>query len=245
MTRALAWGVIPLKDPGSAKQRLAGALSQEEREGLFRAMVRDVLAALHRAALVGGVLLVTNDGQFGELGIQLGMDVMTEPSNDGHTEAVNRGLHAIMARGIDTVFTMPGDIPTVSSAEIDQLLSAHCPAHGPAPASIAAPISADPPAVTIAPAGDELGTNGIVLSPPSAIRLRFGDNSFFLHLNSARAAGIEPTVVTLPGFALDVDHPRDLKAFCATPTDTQAYYYLQSHGILNRLNCSGFNPSGA
>ena len=47
--------------------------------------------------------------------------------------------------------------------------------------------------------------------------LRFGDNSYFPHLDAARRCGIEPTVIRLPGIAMDIDHPADLAHFLRLP----------------------------
>src|SRR5204862_344412 len=93
--------------------------------------------------------------------------------------------------GAGGMLTLPGDIPLVTAAEIAQLLDAHRPA----------------PAFTIAPSHDELGSNALIVSPPDAVSLRFGDNSFFPHLAAAEARGIRPTILPLPGIALDSDNP--------------------------------------
>ena len=77
------------------------------------------------------------------------------------------------------MMTMPGDIPRLSPAEIAATLAAHRAA----------------PSFTIVPAHDDLGSNAIVCSPPDAVPLRFGEDSFFPHLDAARAQGIEPLVV--------------------------------------------------
>ena len=53
----------------------------------------------------------------------------------------------------------------------------------------------------------------VIVSPPLAVTLRFGDNSYYPHLDAARAAGIEPTIVRQPGIAMDIDHPADLAMF--------------------------------
>ncbi len=109
------------------------------------------------------------------------------------------------------MITLPGDIPAVTAAEIDAVLAAHGRA----------------PAFTIVPAPDDLGSHAVLLSPPDALVLRFGDNSFFPHLDAARAHGIEPKVVRLPGIAMDIDHPADLAAFLRLPqskgTRTRAF----------------------
>ena len=44
-------------------------------------------------------------------------------------------------------------------------------------------------------------------SPPDAVQLRFGEDSFRPHLAAAGAAGFVPAVVPLPGIALDIDGP--------------------------------------
>src|SRR5258707_490022 len=97
-----------------------------------------------------------------------------------------------------------------ASAEITQLLAAHRPA----------------PAFTIAPSRDEQGSNAIICSPPDAVPLRFGEDSFFPHLRAAEAKGIRPTVLRLPGIALDVDTPEDLAALTLVPAATRAHALL-------------------
>jgi 2-phospho-L-lactate guanylyltransferase len=111
------------------------------------------------------------------------------------------------------MLTMPGDIPLVTADEIEQLIAAHGPA----------------PAFTIAPAHDELGSNAILMSPPDAVPLRFGDNSFFPHLAAARGCGIEPCVVHLPGIAFDIDNPQDLAHFARLGSRTRAGMLLAEH----------------
>ena len=98
------------------------------------------------------------------------------------------------------MLTLPGDIPLVTPAEIEQLLAAHLPA----------------PSFTIVPSHDERGSNAIACSPPDAVPLRFGENSFYPHLAGAEACGIGPNVLHLPGIALDIDNPDDVVSFMRT-----------------------------
>ena len=53
----------------------------------------------------------------------------------------------------------------------------------------------------------------MICSPPDAVPLRFGDNSYYPHLDAARRCNIEPTVIHQPGIAMDIDHPADLAIF--------------------------------
>ena len=63
--------------------------------------------------------------------------------------------------------------------------------------------------------------------------LRFGENSYFPHLEAARRCGIEPTVIRQPGIAMDIDHPVDLAAFLRLPQSagTRTRAFLEEAGI--------------
>ena len=86
---------------------------------------------------------------------------------------------------------------------------------------------------TISPAHDHLGSNTVICSPPDAVPLRFGDNSFYPHLEAAEQSGIEPTVMPQPGIAMDIDHPVDLAAFLRMPQSvgTRTRAFLEEAGI--------------
>jgi len=64
--------------------------------------------------------------------------------------------------------------------------------------------------MTIVPARDEQVSNCIVLSPPTATPLRFGPNSYFPHLETARKLGVSLQTLKLSGIGLDIDAPVDL-----------------------------------
>lgn len=206
------WAVVPVKDPAQAKQRLSSVLSPAHREGLFRAMAADVFAALAEASALAGVLVVSRDPALATSARDLGFEVLAEPSNDGHTAAVNRGIASLMARGVESVLALPADLPTLRAQEIDTLVASLGPA----------------PDVVIAPAADEQGSNGVLMTPPDVLELRFGDASFFPHLERARAAGVAPRVLHLAGFGLDIDRPDDLERFLACPRHSRAYDYLRN-----------------
>ena len=55
------WAVLPIKNFGQAKQRLASVMSQPERSAMFAASCEDVLQALSNCPALAGVLVVTRD----------------------------------------------------------------------------------------------------------------------------------------------------------------------------------------
>ena len=213
------WAVLPVKAFEGAKQRLSPLLSPVQRRALAEIMLGEVLAALTAARGLAGILVVTCDPRAAEMAVRAGARVTDEGARDGHTGAVVAGLRLLMREGrAGGMLAVPGDIPAVTAAEIEAVLAAHRPA----------------PAFTIAPARDDLGSNAVLCSPPDAVPLRFGDNSFFPHLDAARAAGIEPTVVRqVPGIATDIDSPADLAAFLRLPqaTRTRSFAFLAAEGF--------------
>jgi 2-phospho-L-lactate guanylyltransferase len=204
------WAVVPVKDTASAKQRLAVAVPPTLRRGLALAMLEDVLAALAGASGLAGRLVVTTDPAAIELAARYGAECTADGAADGHTGAVMAAARRLAGEGRGGMLTLPGDIPLVTAAEIAALLAAHRPA----------------PAFTIAPSHDEKGSNAILMSPPDAVPLRFGDDSFFPHLRAAEVRGIAPVVLHLPGIALDIDNPVDLAHFAGHGSRTRAGLWL-------------------
>jgi 2-phospho-L-lactate/phosphoenolpyruvate guanylyltransferase len=121
----------------------------------------------------------------------------------------------LAGEGRQAMLTVPGDIPRVTVTEIAAIIEARRPA----------------PSLTIVPAHDGRGSNAVLCSPPLVMPLRFGDDSFLPHLAAARALGIEPTIVKLPGIGLDIDQPLDVEALlCAEPRmTTRAVRLLEAH----------------
>ncbi len=214
------WAVLPVKAFEGAKQRLAPLLSPAQRRALAEIMLGEVLDALAAARGLGGILVVTCEPRAAALAGRIGARVTAEGAREGHTGAVTAGLRLLAGEGRAGMLAMPGDIPAVTAAEVEAVLAAHR--------------RATPPAFTIAPARDDLGSNAVLCSPPDAVPLRFGDNSFFLHLDAARRAGIAPGVVRgVPGIATDIDTPDDLAAFLRLPraARTRTGAFLAAEGV--------------
>jgi 2-phospho-L-lactate guanylyltransferase len=184
---------VPVKDLDAAKQRLVRALAPERRRALARAMLLDVLDAVE-AALPGALVLITRDPDVLALARERRLPCLVETANRGHTAAVAEAQAHARDRGAERFLTLPGDVPCVTPQE----LSAVCRA------------GAGPPAAVFVPSASGLGTNAVLLSPPDVMPLTFGEPSFDSHLAAARARGLAPVVLPLPGLGLDVDAPEDL-----------------------------------
>jgi len=194
---------VPVKDLMHAKQRLTSVLTPDERGELARAMLRDVLRAL-AGAHVDRVWVVTRDAAAAAIARELGAEPVPEAENRGHTAAVALAQAEATRRGARGFLTVPGDVPCVTTDELEQIIEG---------VREGAPV--------FVPSRSGLGTNGVALAPPDAMPLTFGEPSFARHLATARQRGLAPRVLSLPGLGLDVDAPEDLSALLAERSATE------------------------
>jgi len=197
--------LVPVKNSASAKQRLAGVLSQELRTELARAMLHDVLCTLHEWKRCPRVGVVTGDSFAGRLAEEFGFEVIPDFQNPGETGAIEMATQVCVERREESTLVIPGDIPLIQAWELDSIMK-----HAPREGSV------------LAPAGDGRGTNAAYRSPADLFPLRFGNDSFKPHHAAAQATGKPCVVLHLPGIAVDVDNPSDLKQLISLPGETRA-----------------------
>jgi 2-phospho-L-lactate/phosphoenolpyruvate guanylyltransferase len=213
---------VPVKDLVNAKQRLVPVLAPAERRALAEAMLEDVLAAVG-SARVDAVWVVTRDDAVTAAARRFGATIVSEAENRGHTAAVAAAQARARSAGATVFATIPGDVPCVTSAEVDALVSA----------------ADTDPAVVFAASRSGLGTNGVALSPPDALALRFGEPSFDNHVAAARARGVTPRLLRLTGLSLDVDDADDLVALLAEGRGTRSARLVETWDITPRLADAG------
>jgi 2-phospho-L-lactate guanylyltransferase len=211
--------VVPAKDLAQAKQRLAGVLTAEERQGLARAMLEDVLTALAGVPALAGTIVVTREAALAATAHSFGARVIADLRHDGPNAAIMLAAKELSAEGAAGMLAIPADVPLATSAEIGEIAAA---AQG-------------HPAVTLVPALADMGTNAIVLMPSHAIPIRFGRQSFFHHLEAALVRGVAPRILRLRGIGLDIDRPEDLAEFLAYGSATISHAYLDRHDVRTRL----------
>ena len=214
------WAVVPAKDLAQAKQRLAGVLTPEERQGLAQAMLADVLTALAGVPALAGIIVVTREASFAAIARSFDAHVIADLRHEGPSAAIMLAANELAAEGAAGMLAIPADVPLASAAEIGEI----------------AAVTTARPAVTLVPALADMGTNAIALTPSDAIPIRFGKQSFFQHLEAALERGLTPRILRLPGIGLDIDRPEDLSAFLAHRSATRSHAFLEQRGTIERLH---------
>lgn len=205
------WAVLPLKRFQHAKRRLKDTLTPDQREAFFHAMVEDVLAALAGAERLAGILVVSSDAATHALAEQYAAEWLAERGPADLNGAIGQAARHLAARGESGILVVPGDVPLITAAEVDALIEQHGPA----------------PAVSVVAAGDDGGTNALLVSPPDLIEFAYGADSCAKHLAAARAAGVEPQCLDSPGFALDIDRPADLGDLLESGAQRRSVQFLR------------------
>ena len=184
----MSWALIPLKDFSRAKRRLSPALGQAERAALAETLARRAIAAARACHGIDEVVVLSNDHAAASWASSLeGVGSLSCPPDRDLAQVVDHGLHAAARGGVRQALVLMGDLPRVTTADLDALIE-----HG-------APVAA--------PDHHGTGTNALWVDLP-ARPTHFGTpDSLLAH----RQAWPELAVLELPGIALDIDLPRDLR----------------------------------
>jgi 2-phospho-L-lactate guanylyltransferase len=214
----LMWAIVPIKTFARAKQRLANVLNEDERRSLMLAMARDVLTCLSQSETLTGVLIVSRAREADVLAETFATERFAESPNVDLAGALTQAAqHLVSHFAAQGVFVVPADVPAISTDEVDQLVRSHS-------------------QVTVLPDSENVGTNGLICSPPLNIPYIFDGKSFKPHVGAAFANGITPKIVPSSCFALDVDTPNDLMDLYQQQPRSQTAIYLHRSGIASRLS---------
>jgi 2-phospho-L-lactate/phosphoenolpyruvate guanylyltransferase len=219
MTAEPVWAVVPVKPFEVAKLRLAPVLSKLERICLARAMLEDVLDAIGAGRRIAGLIVVTRDADAAAMARQRGAIVFAEESGVRLNGALNLAVRHLAGIGGSGMIILPADIPHVTARTLDGV----------------AVLLGRPPAVVLAEAISDGGTNIFACRPADAVASSFGPDSFHRHLRAALRAGIAPRVIAHENVGRDLDRPEDLTAFLAVRSPTRTHALLSQLEIDRRL----------
>ena len=206
--------VVPVKNPATAKSRLASLLDDRTRRGLVRVMLDDVLSALQASRLVSDVFVVADD----DTPAPGTVNRVPESRNRGYNAAIATALSDARVAAATAMLIVPADLPLVDAGDIDRFVE-----------------GCRKPAMRIVASRDGDGTNALLLAPPDLMPTVFGAASFARHCAAARQTGASVTTVESPGLAFDIDTDHDLHDFCRLDAGSASLSWLRERGVVDRL----------
>ncbi len=193
--------LVPVKNTAEAKSRLAGLLTPEKRRALTLALLRDVLTALTRSHAVSrsgaAIYVVSDDPLVKRIAHAFSVGIMEDSESGDLNAALTDAARCLGKRRAGALWVIPADLARITQSDIDVLFSKH----------------QARPAVTLAPAAGDEGTNALGMSSSGLINFSFGRESFERHSAAARLTDATLNVIHRPGLAFDLDTVDDLKAF--------------------------------
>ncbi|MFX0136002.1 MAG: 2-phospho-L-lactate guanylyltransferase [Candidatus Hodarchaeota archaeon] len=202
--------IIPVKSLELAKLRLSTILNSEQRKMLCINMFKDVIQAANSTKRTNKIVTVSSDPAILDIGSQFG-DIISEQSETNINESINSAIKFTMKKNADSVLIIPGDIPLITSNDIDQIFN----------------YDIDPPIVIISPSLRRNGTNLLFLMPSDIIKIEYGEDSFQKHIEKARNIENQNLIIhNSRNIGLDIDLPEDISLFLKSPSQTLTYQYL-------------------
>lgn len=190
--------IVPVRSLMTGKTRLASSVAPEIRRELTKRMLAITLSACRNSAAIDQILVISPD--IDALAFAHSLDseaigVRQRSDTPGLIPALDQARAVSMVNRFETTIVLFADLPLVNGADV-------------------AAFAQTDGQVVIAPDGEAIGTNGLLLRKgpmeASDFRFQFGADSFRAHLCESHRIGIEPAVVRLPGLSFDLDTPEDL-----------------------------------
>src|SRR5580658_6561056 len=212
--------LVPIKDLRSAKQRLTGVLTPDQRFGLAQSMLTDTIRAVCGVKRADKIFVVTNYVPAIEIAAKYGWEILREERQISESASVDFASKLCARRGIAALLRLPIDLPLVQPSDIDALLATEYAA----------------PAVVMVPSRDGTGTNAILRTPPALFPSHFGPNSFAKHRSEAEQAGAKVVIKRNERLEMDVDDESDLRELLRHDlTHTTTGKWLEEGGVAARF----------
>ncbi|MFH2102685.1 MAG: 2-phospho-L-lactate guanylyltransferase [Chloroflexota bacterium] len=189
------WAIVPVKPLRRGKSRLAGMLTEDQRDRLNRHLLEHILTTLNEVPEIEHTLVVSRDPAALALTREMGGRTVLEDGAPQFNTALKRATIVSQAHGAHAVLVLPADLPLIDSRDVHKILRR----------------GKHAPTVVIVPDRRKDGTNGLFVNPAGMIEYGYGPGSFQRHCERATQAGARLEIIELASIALDLDLPEDLE----------------------------------
>jgi len=181
-------------------------------------MLGDVLDAVEQAREVGGILVLSSDGEARDVSRSRGHDILSFPASSLNVE-VARAARNAEQKGAKAAIVVMADLPLLTGWVLDTLIRE---------GGLHAPLVV---------AGDwrGTGTNILYLRPPTLLHPRFGPGSLGEHLEAARRAGLKCIYFTSMETSLDLDDEEAIARFIRIAESNPLVRLTRTYRELSKL----------
>jgi 2-phospho-L-lactate guanylyltransferase len=195
---------VPMKDPAASKTRLSDSLPDAARARLVRLFYERTLAFLGPVARSTGadIAVVTGSQAAADIARQQSVQVIAEPRNTDLSGAIAAAAQWAEDKHYRRFCVIPADLAAPTEHDLIRFL-------------------ASPAPVTICPSMD-MGTNALLVEPPTAMSFHYGPRSASAHWRRAEERGLRPVLMPLKSLSFDVDTSACLQKAMAVAPELRA-----------------------
>lgn len=185
--------IIPVKTFSLAKTRLD--LSLQQKEELCKIMLEEILRTLSISPQIDKTVIVTKEVKAIELGKKYNAIIISDNEEKSVNNAVALADKYLLENKFDASIVFPQDIPFIKTQDIDFMLNYKIP----------------PNFVIVVPSRRFDGTNALVRMPIDLMITHYDEDSYKIHMNTAKEYTRNVALVFVKRIMLDVDNMDDLK----------------------------------
>jgi 2-phospho-L-lactate guanylyltransferase len=185
--------IIPVKTFSLAKTRLD--LSAQQKDELCRIMLEEILHTLSISPQIEKIVIVTKEEKAIELGKKYNTVTIQDHEEKGVNSAVALADKYLLENQFDASIVFPQDIPFIKTQDIDFMLNYKVP----------------PNFVIVVPSRRFDGTNALVRMPIDLMITHYDEDSYKIHMNTAKENTRNVALVFVKRIMWDVDNMEDLK----------------------------------
>jgi 2-phospho-L-lactate guanylyltransferase len=185
--------IIPVKTFSSAKTRLE--LSTGQKESLCEIMLDEILHVLSISPQIDEIVIVTKETKAIELAKKYKIISIIDKDEKGVNAAVALADKYLLENNFDASIVFPQDIPFIKTQDIDFMLN----------------YKTLPTFVIVVPSRRFDGTNALVRMPVDLMTTHYDEDSYKIHMNTAKEHTKNTSLVFVKRIMLDVDNLEDLE----------------------------------
>ncbi len=185
--------IIPVKTFSKAKTRLG--LSSEQTEKICVIMLEEILKILSISPQIDKIIIVTKDRKALEVSEKFDTVQIIDDKESGVNDAVALADEYLLKNGFEASIVFPQDIPYIKTQDIDFVLK----------------FETDSNFAIIVPSRRFDGTNALVRNPINLMKTHYDEDSYKIHMSTAKEATRDVSLVFVKRIMWDVDNMEDLK----------------------------------
>ena len=185
--------IIPVKTFSNAKTRLD--LPPQKIKELCKVMLEEILHTISISPQIEKTVLVTKEEKAIEIGKKFNTVTIIDKEEESVNSAVALADKYLTENNFDASIVFPQDIPYIKTQDIDFMLNYKAP----------------PNFAIIVPSRKFDGTNALVRMPVDLMETHYDEDSYKIHMNTAKEHTLNVAMVFVKRIMWDVDNADDLK----------------------------------